>query len=324
MNTILVDEYGGRAVLSTAARPDPEPDPDELLVDVAAAGVNFADLAKRRGAYPGGPQPPYTPGIEVAGRVAESDAEADFAVGDRVMAYVRRGGYAERATADPERTVRVPDALSLIEAAAVPIQWLTAHNALFEWGGLAGDDRVLVLAGAGGVGSAAVQLAGGAGAAVLATASTTEKRAFARELGADYAIDYADADLTDAVEAHTDGAGVDLVLDGVGGSAFEASLDALAPGGRIVTYGVASGDVPSVSTTRLLFENRSVVGYHLGEAADREPARVFGAMADVREQIAAGAVEVHVDRTFPLAAAADAHRYVADRRTTGAVVIEVQ
>jgi NADPH2:quinone reductase len=323
MNSALVDELGDPSVLSTTARPDPERGPDELLVDVAAAGVNFADLAKRRGAYPGGPRPPYTPGVEVAGRVAESDAEADFAVGDRVMAYVRRGGYAERTTADSERSFRVPDALSLVEAAAVPIQWLTAHNALFEWGALAGDDRVLVLAGAGGVGSAAVQLAGAAAAEVLATASTAEKRAFARDLGADRAIDYADAGLADAVEAHTDGAGVDLVLDGVGGDAFEASLDVLAPGGRVVTYGVASGEVPSVSTTRLLFENRSVVGYHLGEAADREPARVFGAMADVRERIAAGAVEIHVDRTFPLAAAADAHRYVADRRTTGAVVLDV-
>lgn len=324
MTEVLVDEHGDPSVLSVSAGADPDRAPGEVPVDVAAAGVNFADLAKRRGEYPGGPQPPYIPGIEIAGRVADGTDDDRFAVGDRVMAYVDRGGYAERATADPERTFPVPDGLSLVEAAAVPIQWLTAHNVLFEWGGLDASERVLVLAGAGGVGSAAVQLASAAGADVIATASTTDKRAFARELGAARAIDYTDADLAEAIYAHTDGAGVDLVLDGVGGSAFQAGLDALAAGGRIVTFGFASGEAPRVSTPRLLFGNHSVAGYHLGEAADREPDRALGAMADIRERIVDGEVAPVVDRTFPLDAAADAHRYVADRQTTGAVVLEVR
>jgi NADPH2:quinone reductase len=184
-------------------------------------------------------------------------------------------------------------------------------------------ERVLVLAGAGGVGSAAVQLAAEAGATVLATASTAEKRAFAREMGADHAIDYVDDDLARSVRERTDDAGVDLVLDGVGGAAFRASLDALAPGGRIVTYGLASGEVPRVSTPRLLFENHAVLGYHMGHAVEHDPGRVFGAVESLGNLIASGAVAVHVDRTFALDAADRAHEYVRDRKTTGKVVLEV-
>lgn len=322
MRAVKVDEYGAPPVLSTESVTDPEPGPNELLVDVAAAGVNFADLAKRRGAYPCGPDPPYTPGIEVAGRVAAA-ADGQFSEGDRVMAYVPRGGYAERVVASVDRTFAVPDAISLTEAAGVPIQWLTAHNALFEWGDLSEGERVLVLAGAGGVGSAAVQLAADAGATVLATASTAEKRAFAAEIGADYALAYGDGGLAAAIAERTDRTTVDLVLDGVGGDAFDESLDALAPGGRIITYGVASGGVPRVSTSRLLFGNHSVLGYHLGRAADNRPDRVFDAMDHVRERFAAGAVTPQVDRVFGLDDAPEAHRYVRNRETTGSVVLDV-
>ncbi|MFB6222468.1 MAG: zinc-binding alcohol dehydrogenase family protein [Haloarcula sp.] len=323
MRSVHVTEYGDRSVLTTTTRPRPEPGAGAVRVHVAAAGVNFADIAKRRGTYPGGPSPPYTPGIEVAGRVDATGDGVDLEQGDRVMAYVPRGGYAESVIADAGRVRRVPDALSLQEAASVPIQWLTAHNTLFEWGGLDDAETVLVLAAAGGVGSAAVQLATTqTDATVLGAASTAEKRSFARDLGADETIDYAGQDLTAAVNATTDGTGVDLVLDGVGGDAFAASLDALAPGGRVVTYGLASGEIPRVSTPRLIFGNHSVIGYHLGHAADHDRERMFGAFEPVLSALAADEVAVQIDRVFDLDDVAAAHEHVENRQTRGKVLLE--
>jgi len=321
MRAVQVPEHGATSVLEVAEVQKPVPGDGEVLIDVAYAGVNFADLAKRRGSYPGGPTPPYVPGIEVSGRVVESGGDGQFAAGDAVMAYVPRGGYADAATVDVERVFRVPEGLPLADAAAVPIQWVTAHNALFEWGGLEEGERVLVHAAAGGVGTAAVQLAATAGAAVYATASTAEKRRLASGLGADHAIDYVDDELAPAVADLTSGEGIDLVLDGVGGDAFDASLDALSPGGRIVAYGLASGDVPVVSTPELFFDNHSVVGYHLGHAVEHTPERVFDAVEPVASALSAGDVEVVHDRTYPLADAAEAHRRIENRESMGKVLI---
>jgi len=323
MRAVHVAEHGDSSVLATTTQPRPDPGSGEIRIRVAVAGVNFADIAKRRGTYLGGPSPPYIPGIEVAGRVDATGDGVALEQGDRVMAYVLRGGYSESVVAGEDRVRRVPDGLSLRAAAGVPIQWLTAHNTLFGWGGLGGSETVLVLAAAGGVGSAAVQLAATqTDASVLGEASTAEKRAFVSELGADETIDYAGRDLTAAVDAATDGAGVDLVLDGVGGDAFEASLDALAPGGRVVTYGLASGEVPCVSTPRLIFGNHSVVGYHLGHAADHDRQRVFGAFDPVLSALSAGDASVQVDRVFDLDDAAAAHEHVENRRTRGKVLLE--
>ena len=321
MRAVRVPEHGEADVLEVVDAPEPDTDDSQVLIEVAAAGVNFADLAKRRGTYLGGPTPPYVPGIEVAGRIVQAGEETGFAPGDAVMAYVPRGGYAERVAVDAGRAFSVPDGLSLREAAAVPIQWLTAHNALFEWGGLEAGERVLVHAGAGGVGSAAVQLAASAGAEVYATASTAGKRRLATDLGADHAIDYVDDDTAAVIDDLTDGAGVDLVLDGVGGDAFDASLEALAPCGRIVAYGLASGDVPSVSTPELFFGNHSVVGYHLGHAVEHTPDRVFGAVEPIRSALSAGDAEVVLDRTYPLEEAAAAHRRVENRESKGKVLV---
>lgn len=319
MRAIEVAEHGDASVLTPAERPVPEPPAGEVLIDVAAAGVNFADVVKRRGTYPDGPSPPYVPGIEVAGTVRETGAGADLTRGEDVAAYVDGGGYAELATAPASRTFPIPDGLSTREAAAVPIQWLTAHNALFEWGGLEPGERVLVHAGAGGVGSAAVQLAARVeNVDVVATASTESKRAFARDRGADRALAY---DELGAAEPDGPSQGVDLALDGVGGSAFDDALDALAPGGRIVAYGLASGEVPRVSTPRLLFGNHAVIGYHLGRAVDHEPDRVLGAYDDVATAIASGDASVEIDRTIPLERAEEAHRRLEERETCGTVLL---
>lgn len=323
---VVVTEYGDADVLSVEQRERPEPSGEAVLVDVAAAGVNFADVEMRRGNYPDGPTPPFVPGLEVAGTVEAAGSDADWTAGDRVAALTDGGGYATATTAQTGVTFAVPDELSDAEAAGVLVQGLTAHNVLHEWGGLDTDDatgkRVLVQAAAGGVGSLAVQLAAHASAEVLGTASTERKLDFARELGLDHGIRYEDEDVAERVAAITDGEGVDLVLDGVGGRAFDASVEALAPAGTVVSYGMASGSIPTVATPRLFFENQSVVGYHLNHALEHVPERVLAAMPRLRDLLATGAVEVVVDEQFPLPDAADAHRYVENRKSVGKVVLE--
>jgi NADPH2:quinone reductase len=326
MRALEVSDHGDPTALEPVEAPVPVPDAGEIRVDVRAAGVNFADVEKRRGNYPDGPTPPYRPGVEVAGVVdaVGGDAarpdhrERPLEPGDRVAALVPSGGYAEYALARAKRAFRVPESLPWAAAAALPVQFLTAHNALFEWGGVESGERVLVTAAAGGVGTAAVQLAAGAGATVVGTASTAEKRALVRNLGAAHAVDYED-DVAGAI-AESVGA-VDLALDGVGGRAFDDAVAALAPGGRVVSYGMASGRVPTVATPRLLFENRSVLGYHLEEALDRTPERVLSAVPAVQERIAAGDVEVVVDERFDLADAASAHERLEARESVGKLVV---
>jgi len=320
MRAVRVPELGEPSVCELVERPVPEPGAGELLVEVAAAGVNFADLAKRRGTYPDGPEPPYVPGIEVSGTVTATGPDADRTTGQPVVALPLSGGYAEFVVVDEDYVFDVPTGLDLEAAAGVPVQWLTAHNCLFERGDLGAGECVLVHAAAGGVGSAAVQLAAAADATVFGTASTAEKRAFASDLGAQYTIDYTERDVTAAIEAMTDGAGVDLVLDGVGGEAFEQSLAALAPGGRIVAYGLASGDVPRVSTPRLLFGNHAVLGYHLRPTLDHDRDAIETAIRDLDGRLGVG-LSVEIDRRLPLDEAAAAHRHLAARETKGKVLL---
>ncbi|MFB6280870.1 MAG: zinc-binding alcohol dehydrogenase family protein [Haloferacaceae archaeon] len=321
MRAVRVREHGGPSVLSVAEVPRPDPGRGEVRIDVERSGVNFADIEKRRGRYPDPPEPPYVPGIEVAGRIDAVGAGVGRRPGERVAAIIDRGGYAEYATAPADALIGVPAGVGLGAAAGVPVGCLTAHNALFEWGGLEPGERVLVHAAAGGVGTAAVQLAADAGATVFGTASTAEKLSLAADLGADHAIDYTATDVAARIADITDGEGVDLVLDGVGGDAFYAGLDALADCGRIVAYGLASGDVPTVATPRLLFGNRAVLGYHLGHAREHAPERVRAGLDRLTDRLAAGAVEVTVGAEYPLADAAEAHRAVEARETRGKVLL---
>lgn len=313
MAAVRVTEHGDPATLTLDEVAVPQPGTGEVRIDVRAAGVNFADVEKRRGTYLDGPAPPYRPGLEVAGVVESTGTSVDLSVGDRVAALVSQGGYAEQAVASADATIPVPEPLSFPEAAALPVQFLTAHNALFEWGELAAGERVLVTAAAGGVGTAAVQFADVAGATVIGAASTEEKRQFVRESGSDQAIDYTDIE--------TAAVGVDLVLDGVGGRVFTDAVDALSPGGRVVSFGMASGHVPTVATPRLFFQNRSVLGYHIEEALARNPDRVLSAAPDVVEAVSDGAVEPVVDATFPLEAAPQAHQRLQGRESVGKLVL---
>jgi NADPH2:quinone reductase len=201
------------------------------------------------------------------------------------------------------------------------VQFLTAHNCLFEWGGLEEGESVLIQAAAGGVGTAAVQLADRVGAEVFGTASTQEKLDLAARLGCDHPINYTEEDFVAVVDEETDGEGVDLSLDGVGDDVFTGCLDATKHFGRIVPYGAASGVPGTVDTGKVFFENQSVIGYHLGQAMMRDPQRVFAAVPDLTQGLEAGELEVIVGKTFPLEDAPEAHQYIEDRKSVGKVVL---
>ncbi|WP_247729516.1 quinone oxidoreductase family protein [Halovivax limisalsi] len=321
MRAIQVSEYGDSDVLDVVERETPEPGPGEVRIAVEAAGINFADVMQRRGLYPGGPDTPYVPGMEAAGRIDATGEGIDLDEGDRVVAMLGGGGYAEYVTADAQSIFPIPEGMGFEEAAGFPVQFLTAHNCLFEWGGLEADERVLIQAAAGGVGTAAVQLASNAGAEVFGTASTQEKLDFAAELGCDHPIQYTEVDFREVVDEETHGAGVDLVLESVGDDVFDRSLDALGHFGRLVTYGVASGVPASAENRRLLFENKRVVGFHLGQAIAHDPGRVLAAVPELTAALAEGELEVIVRETFALADAADAHQFIEDRESHGKVVL---
>jgi NADPH2:quinone reductase len=321
MQVARVREFGDPDVIEIDDEDRPEPGPGQVRVEVRAAGINFADTVQRRGHYQGGPQPPYVPGMEVAGVIDAVGEGVGRSVGDRVTGFVEAGGYAEYALAGAEGLFDVPEGLDFPEAAAVPVQGLTAHNCLHEWGELAADERVLIHAAAGGVGTAAVQIAAAAGAEVFGTASTEDKLELAAEMGCEHPIQYTEVDVADRVRELTDGAGVDLVLDSVGGETTSRSLACLAPFGRMVSFGAASGEPGRPSTERLLFANQRVIGYHLGRAMDERPGRVLEALPKLTGLLEAGEYRPVVGHEFDLADAAAAHRAIEGRETSGKVVL---
>ena len=322
MNVTEITKFGGSDALASGEREVPEPGDGEVRVEVTAAGLNFADVMQRRGLYPGIPGTPFVPGMEVAGTVDAVGAGVEgVQEGDRVAAMLELGGYAEYAIADAELLLPVPDGLSLREAAAVPVQFLTAHCCLFGWGELVAGERVLVQAAAGGVGTAAVQLASEAGAEVFGTASTAEKLDHASSYGCDHPINYEEEDFAAVIDDETAGEGVDLVLESVGGDVFDRSLESLAHFGRLVTYGVASGQIATVQNQELLFANQSVRGFHIGFAAEHDIGRVRPAIEEVTDALADGRIEVVIGEEFPLEEAAAAHEYVEGRQSTGKVLL---
>ena len=322
MKAIQVADYGDSDQLELVDADLPEPGPGEVRLEVEAAGINFADIMQRRGVYPGGPDAPYHPGMEAAGTIDATGEGVDLDEGDRVVAMLNGGGYAEYVTANAQMLFPIPEGMGFEEAAGFPVQFLTAHSCLFEWGGLEAGESVLIQAAAGGVGTAAVQLASNHGAEVFGTASTQEKLDLAADLGCEHPINYTETDFREVVDDETDGEGVDLVLESVGDDVFERSLDAMAHFGRMVTYGVASGVPAAAENRRLLFENKSVSGFHLGQAATHDPSRIMKAVPELTEGLTTGDLEVIVGESFALEDAAEAHQYIEDRKSSGKVVLK--
>jgi NADPH2:quinone reductase len=314
MRAIQITEFGGPEVLTLTEVPDPVAADGFELVDVLAAGVNFADTHQIEDSYLARQRLPLIPGAEVVGRRAD---------GTRVVALtLAGGGYAEKAVVHPAATFPIPDGIGDGEALALVLAGTTAWHILRTSARLAPGESVVVHAAAGGVGTLAVQLAKAFGAGrVIATASSPEKRQLALDLGADVAVDPGTADLTAALREANDGRPVDVVLEMTGGPVFDASLAALAPFGRLVTYGMASRVPPTpVNAAELMGRSRAVLGFWLVHAATR-PGMLAEAMDGMFEMVRAGTLRPVVGGEFPLADARQAHEKLLSRRSTGKLIL---
>ena len=323
MKAIRINETGGPEVMHLEEIETPTPKEGEVLVKVAAAGINFADLAQRQGAYLTRTRTPSTPGFEFAGTVAARGPGVSFpAEGTRVVAF-GDGGYAEYALARTNTVIPIPPDLDFAHAAAFPVQGITAYQLLRESGRLQAGESVLVHAAAGGVGTLAMQLAKLMGAGtVIGTASNADKLQLARRLGADVAINYTEENWVEQVKEATGGQGADIILEMVGGTIAQQSLQCLAPYGRMVVYGAAGGEIVQFSGIQLMYKNQSIIGYWLTSRLQQADRLALAAM-EVMQYLVTGKLEIIVGQTFPLAEAAEAHRAIAERRTMGKVVLLV-
>jgi NADPH:quinone reductase len=322
MRAIRIGEWGGPEVLElTDDAPVPEPADDEVLIRVARAGVNYADTHARENTYLTRYELPLVPGAEVAG-VVERDG-GGFAAGRRVVALVGTGGYAEYAVASAGATFAVPDEIGDGTALALLLQGLTAWHLYRTCARLEPGESVVVHAAAGGVGSLAVQLGKAFCAGrVIATASSEEKRRLALELGADAAVDVGRDDLADALIEANLGERVDVVLEMAGGRVFDASLDALAPFGRLVTYGIASREQNTVSSGALMRKSRAVIGFWLMHCLRRPAEMVDAPLRDLFARAAAGELRVVEGPAYPLSEVRRAHEDRQARRTSGKLVLD--
>ena len=320
MRAIVVREHGGPEVLQASDWPDPSPGPGQLLVDLAAAGVNFMDIYQREGRPPYRGGVPYLPGSEGAGTVAAVGPDvAGFAVGDRVAWAGVPGSYAEQAVVPADRAVPVPGGLDLEVAAAVMLQGMTAHYLCHSTYPVAPGDPAVVHAAAGGAGSLLTQMVVMRGGIVIATTSTTAKAVLAQEAGAHYVTSY--EDFTDVVQEVTHGSGAAVVYDSVGRATFDASLSALRPRGYMVLYGASSGPVPPIDPQRLntggsLFLTRPTLVHYI---ATRD--ELLERAGDLFSWIEKGQLTVHIGGRYPLAEAARAQDDLAARRTTGKLLL---
>lgn len=321
MRVIRVAHHGGPEVLELGEQPDPEPGAGQVLVRVAAAGVNFIDTYQRSGAY--AMDLPFVPGLEAAGTItAVGPGVEGLSEGDRVAFAQVPGSYAEQVLAPAEKVVPVPDPVDDRTAAALLLQGMTAHYLSSSTFQLASGSVALVLAAAGGVGRLLVQLAKQYGATVLAAASTDDKAGLARSAGADHVIRYRDVDVVEAVREATDGVGVDVVYDSVGADTFHTSLQCLRRRGMMVLYGQSSGRVEPVDPQLLasqgsLFLTRPTLAHYVADHAE-----LSWRAGELFEEVATGRLDVRIDQTWPLADAAEAHRYLEAGRTTGKILLE--
>ena len=321
MRALRIVSYDGPDAVELA---DDVPEPssaDGVVVEVRAAGVSFPEVLQTRGAYQVKPELPYVPGGEVAGVVRSAPEGSDLRPGDRVVAGTLLGGFAEVAVAPPFLTFRLPDALDFAQGAGLIVNYHTAWFALKMRGALAEGERVLVHGAAGGVGTAALQVAKALGASTIAVVSSDEKEAVAREAGADEVV-RSDGPWREQVQELT-GGGVDVVFDPVGGDRFLDSLRALREDGRLLVIGFAAGDIPEVRVNRLLLRNTSLVGVFWGGYAMGKPDLNREIGARVEELVEAGAIRPVVGARFPLERGAEALRLLDGRGATGKVVLEV-
>lgn len=322
MKAIVCTTLGGPELLQLQELPSPALKPNELRVTVASAGVNFPDSLQIAGKYQMKLNPPFTPGAEVAGTVAEVGSKVTrFKAGDRVAAFVPFGGYAEECIVPADMAMPLPDALDLRDAGGFPLVYGTTIHALKQRGQLKAGETLLVLGAAGGVGLAAVQLGKLMGARVIAAASSAEKLALAKQQGADELIDYSKDSLKDAIKTLTKGQGADVIYDPVGGALGEECLSCIAWNGRYLVIGFAAGPIPNLAANRLLLKGAAAVGVFWGAFTAREPKANAENFAELFGWLQSGALKPYVSKHYALAEASQALQDMMARKVTGKIVL---
>ena len=325
MIAIAIREPGPPEVLVPIERQTPEILPGEVLVKVAAAGVNRPDVMQRQGRYPPPPGASDIPGLEIAGEIAAVGADVkSWRIGDRVCALVSGGGYAEYCAAPAPQCLPIPAGVDLVHAAAIPETFFTVWTNVFERGRLAAGESILIHGGSSGIGTTAIQLAHALGARVITTAGSDEKCAACASLGADVAINYRTADFVAAVKEATSGRGVDVVLDMVGGDYLQRNIECLAMDGRLVQIGQLGGAKSEINTGLILQRRLWLTGSTLRARSVAEKGAIASAVhKSVWPLLEAGTVRVPVHATFPLAQAAAAHRVMESSAHIGKLVLTV-
>ena len=313
MKAIQVTQFGGPEVMHLVDLPDPIAGSDQVLIDVTAIGLNFADTVQIRNQYVTQQKLPLIPGLEVVGTTSE---------GKRVLASISEGAYAQKVVAHKSAAMEIPEGVSDEAALAMLVQGTTAWHILKTFGHLVPGESVVVHAGAGGVGSVAIQLAKMWGARVIAVTSSNEKSALAKSLGADVTVDAKSANLVQAMLDANNGKPVDLVLEMVGGKTFDASLEVLAPFGRVIVYGMASGEMATpVNSISLLGTSKTITGFWLGHCFGKKEL-LDDVIAQLFILIKNGKLKPIIGATFPLSKAGDAHKAIVGRGTTGKITLD--
>lgn len=324
MRAIVCENWGDPDTLKLGELPVPEMGPGQVRIRMRAAGVNFADTVLVRGHYQEKPELPFAPGLEGAGEILEvADDVTDFKPGDRVMAVVSTGGFAEEAVCNAATVFPMPEGMDDATAAAFPVAYGTSHLALAHRANLQPGETVLVLGAGGGVGLTAIECAKAMGATVIAAASSAEKLVLAADRGADHLINYTDDDLRAEIKKLTDGHGVDVVYDPVGGDLAQAAMRSMAWCGRFLVIGFASGDVPQFPGNYLLVKNISIVGVYWGAYRTRDPEVFRNGFAELTRWWDEGKLKPHVSQIFPLADAPKALAMLEGRQSTGRLVINI-
>ncbi len=323
MKAIQLEKFGGPEVLEIVEIDRPVPTGREVLIEIKAIGVNYADTARREGQYVVKTPLPFIPGAEIAGVVtAVGEKVESVKPGMRVVTLIESGGYSEFALADERSLIPIPEQLDFQNAAALPLQGLSAYHVLKTMGRLEKGETVLVHAAAGGVGTLSVQLAKLFGAGkIIATASSPEKLELARKMGADVLINYSESNWVEQVLEATGGKGVDVALEMVGGEVFNNTLKCLATFGRLVVFGAASGEQSRMYPSSLMARNQSVIGFFLPQIM-RKPELLQSSLVELLTYLGEGKLKLTIGGVFPLEEAANVHVLLQSRKTTGKLILE--
>jgi NADPH:quinone reductase len=321
MRALICDDYEGIDALRVGELPDPEPGPGSVLVDVEAVTVNFADTLMVKGEYQIRPETPFAPGYELAGTVSVANDAPGFEPGDRVAGFTFHGALAEKAVIAAQNAMRIPDSLGADVASTLPGGYGTSYHALVDRGRLQAGETLLVLGASGGVGMAAVQIGSVIGARVIAAVSTDEKAEAARQAGAHDVVRYDQIPIRQAIDEATEGGGVDVVFDPVGGEITEQVLRSTRWNGRLLVIGFAAGDIPSIPLNLPLLKGNSLVGVFWGRFTQEEPERHVENFARIVEWAAEGKISPIIQMKYPLDEAQAALRWIADRKAVGRVVV---